>query len=74
MRNKIDFEGLILIAFATMVHGINLCYARLSEISDKADGEYFSQVGRYLSPPLAVLAAILLAVGIVRLILAWRKK
>lgn len=74
MRNKIDFEGLILIAFATMVHGINLCYARLSEISDKSDGEYFSQVGRYLSLPLAVLAAILLAVGIVKLILAWRKK
>ena len=71
MRSRMDFEGLILIAFATMVHGINLCYARLSEISDKADGEYFSRIGRYLSPPLA---AILLAVGIVRLILAWRKK
>ena len=57
---------LILLALAAIVHGLNLCYAALSQLVDQGAGSWLP-VGKYLRPELTV-AAILLA-GIAAILL-----
>lgn len=54
------------IAFSIILHGVNLCYARLSQLMEVVVGDGYAQnLSNYYDPFLAVISVLSLLAGIV---------
>lgn len=61
--------GTCAIVAATVLHGINLCFARLSQIKDILDNrQHIPKLFRNFDPTLTAICLLLLLIGIVRII------
>ena len=59
MKKNSPLCGLVLLALAAIVHGLNLCYAALSQLVGQGAGSWLP-TAKYLRPELTA-AALLLA-------------
>lgn len=67
--------GIVSIFFSALLHGVNLCYARLSQLFDMAQGSgYMQKLIYYFDPLLTVSSVFFVLLGVVLIIYSVAKR